>query len=138
MRHVLFRVERDHYALPLDAVREVVVAPERYTRVPHASGAVKGVVTLRGRVVPVVELAALLTSSSGATEGAKVVLLELARRDLGLLVTEVDGIEPIEPTSVQARPSTLVKGVTRVGSRAVSVLDLHALDAAVAASFVNG
>ena len=33
MRHVVFRLEKDRYALPLDAVREVVVAPERYSRV---------------------------------------------------------------------------------------------------------
>ena len=139
MRHVIFLLERDHYALPLDAVREVVNAPLSYTRVPHAREAVKGVMTLRGRVVPVVDLARLLTAASSPEKAAsaKVVLLELARRELGLLVTEVVGIESIEKVGVQNR-SRLVRGLARVGPTSVTVLDVEGLDAAVAASFANG
>ena len=141
MRHVVFRLEKDRYALPLDAVREVVVAPERYSLVPHAGPQVKGVMTLRGRVVPVVDLSKLLTRPASAqgepTTPAKIVLLELPRRDLGLLVTEVEGIEPIEKVGPQPRPSRLVRGLTRVGALSVTVLDVDGLDAAVAASFAN-
>ncbi len=137
MRHVLFRLEKDRYALPLDAVREVVVAPERYTRVPHAGPAVKGVMTLRGRVVPVVDLAKLLGLGGEPGTVGKVVLLEFSRRDLGLFVSDVEGIEPIEKVGPQPRPSRLVRGLTRVGALAVTVLDLEGLDSAVAASFGN-
>jgi purine-binding chemotaxis protein CheW len=137
VRHVLFRLDKDRYALPLDAVREVVVAPPRFTRVPHAGVAVKGVMTLRGRVVPVVDLAKLL--GLNPLEGVgKVVLLEFSRRDLGLLVTEVEGIEPIEKVGPQPRPSRMVRGLTRVGALAVTVLDVEGLDAAVSTSFTNG
>ncbi|MBL8915659.1 MAG: purine-binding chemotaxis protein CheW [Archangium sp.] len=140
MRHVIFLVGKDRYALPLDAVREVVVAPDRYTRVPHAGTSVKGVMTLRGRVVPVVDLARLLVAapSEGQPAGGKVVLLELTRRDLGLLVTEVEGIEPIE--QVDRPPHTtsrLVRGLTRVKEQAATVLDLQGLDSAVASAFAT-
>jgi purine-binding chemotaxis protein CheW len=87
-------------------------------------------------VVPVVDLAKLLTVP-GEEVGAKVVLLELNRRDLGLLVTEVEGIEPIEKVGPQPRPSRMVRGVTRVGALSVTVLDVEGLDSAVAASFGN-
>lgn len=138
MRHVFFFLGADRYALPLDAVREVVVAPERFTRVPHAGAAVKGVMTLRGRVVPVVDLPRLLAlEGKEAGPGTKVVLLELGRRDLGLLVTEVAGIEAIEKVNPQARSSRLVRGLTRVGALPVTVLDVDGIDAAVAASFAN-
>jgi len=139
LRHVIFFLERDRYALPLDAVREVVNAPTSYTRVPHARDAVKGVMTLRGRVVPVVDLARLLTTvtSSERPPSPKVVLLELARRELGLWVTEVEGIESIEKVGPQNR-SRLVRGLARVGPVSVTVLDVEGLDAAVAASFANG
>lgn len=135
MRHVVFRLERDRYALPLDAVREVVHAPPRYGRVPHAGAALRGVMTLRGRVVPVADLAVLLTGAAAeGAPGAKVVLLELTRRELGLLVTEVQGIEALEPPGPQARTSRMVRGVARLGPGTVTVLDLQGLDAAVAAS----
>jgi purine-binding chemotaxis protein CheW len=137
MRHVIFRLEKDRYALPLDAVREVVNAPDHYSRVPHAKDSVKGVMTLRGRVVPVIDLSRLLTVGVQAS-GGKVVLLELSRRELGLLVSEVEGIESIEKVGSQARASRVVRGLARVGPLSVTVLDVEGLDAAVAASFANG
>lgn len=137
MRHVVFLLEKDRYALPLDSVREVVVAPERYTLVPHAGPAVRGVMTLRGRVVPVVDLGRLLALEVGAP-GAKVVLLELSRRELGLLVTDVEGIEAIEKVAPGPRPSRPVKGVARVGPLTVTVLDVDGIDEAVTHSFASG
>ena len=117
----------------------MVNAPSSYTRVPHARDCVKGVMTLRGRVVPVVDLARLLSAAttSAPSPTAKVVLLELARRELGLWVTDVEGIENIEKVGPQNR-SRLVKGLARVGPVSVTVLDVEGLDAAVAASFANG
>lgn len=138
MRHVVFRLDRDRYALPLDAVREVVVAPERYSRVPHAKDAVRGVMTLRGRVVLVVDLARLLTMPGESSRGGKVVLLELSRRDLGLLVSEVEGIQDIEKVAGPGQGPRAVRGLAQVGSQTMTVLDVKGIDVAVAASFANG
>lgn len=136
LRHVIFRVEKERYALPLAAVREVVVPPERFSRVPRAPLAVRGVMNLRGRVVTVVELRALLGLADGGQAPQRVVLLDRGRRDLGLLVTEVDGIEPLERVgAAPGRTEPAVKGVARVGGRAVTVLDPEGLDAAVVSLF---
>jgi purine-binding chemotaxis protein CheW len=139
VRHVVFLVGKDRYALPLDAVREVVVAPDRFTRVPHAGAAVKGVMTLRGRVVPVADLGKLLTGTAvQQTSTGRIVLLELSRRDLGLLVSDVVGIEPIEGVErVGAHTSRLVRGLAQVHDSPVTVLELQPLDAAVAGAFAN-
>jgi len=138
----VFRLEKDRYALPLSAIREVVVTPEKFSRVPRAPPSVRGIMNLRGRVVTVVELAVLLRPDQPpkGPEGParKIVLLDRGRRELGLLVTEVDGIEAIEkvgPAPPKAPPT--VKGLARLGALAVTVLEPEALDAAVAASFSN-
>jgi len=136
VRHVIFRVDKERYGLPLAAVREVVVPPERFTRVPRAPAAVTGVMNLRGRVVTVVELRQLLGLPDGALPPSRVVLLDRGRRDLGLLVTEVDGIEAVErvtPAPGKAVPA--VRGVTRLRGQAVTVLDPEGLDSAVVALF---
>ena len=54
MRHVIFLLEKERYALPLADIREVVVPPEQWSRVPRAPDAIRGVINLRGRVVTVV------------------------------------------------------------------------------------
>jgi purine-binding chemotaxis protein CheW len=136
VRHVIFRVEKERYGLPLAAVREVVVPPERFTRVPRAPPAVRGVMNLRGRVVTVVELGALLGLPDGVTPSARVVLLDRGRRDLGLLVTEVEGVDSIERVlAAPGRAIPAVRGVARVKGQAVTVLDPEGLDGAVVSLF---
>ncbi len=136
MRHVVFRLEKDRYALPLAAIREVVTPPGTFTRVPRAPKSVRGVINLRGRVVTVVELRLLLGLQDGQSPCQKIVLLDRGRRDLGLLVTEVEGIESIEKVSpAPGKPSATVRGVARLGGLAVTVLDPEGVDGAVAASF---
>ena len=137
MRHVVFRLEKSLFALPLSAVREVFPAPGHYTRVPKAPKAVRGVLNLRGRVVTVIELSDLLELPHQA-RSAKVVMLEFARRELGLLVTEVEGIETLDKLSPAPLRSKAVKGVARLGARPVTVLDPDGTDAAVAAAFTRG
>src|ERR1700684_2070882 len=96
MRHVVFKLDQQRYALPLASIREVLMPPSEWARVPRAPATVKGVINLRGRVVTVVELQALLGLSAPAGSTERIVLLDRGRRDLGLLVSEVESIEPIE------------------------------------------
>lgn len=139
MRHVVFHLDKDRYALPLSAIREVVVTPLKFSLVPRSPPSVRGIMNLRGRVVTVIELAVLLKADQQSTPhkpGTKIVLLDRGRRELGLLVTEVDGIEAIEKIGpAPPRAPATVKGLARLGALAITVLDPEALDAAVAASF---
>jgi purine-binding chemotaxis protein CheW len=139
VRHVVFRLEKDRYALPLAAIREVVVPPEQFTRVPRAPRVVSGVMNLRGRVVTVVDLRALLDlefSAADRERGDRVVILDRGRRDLGLLVSDVDGMETIEKVAAApGRQSPAVRGVARLRGWAVTVLDPDGLDGMVVESF---
>ncbi len=138
MRHVVFRIDRDRYALPLSAVREVVVNSNAYARVPRAPPHVRGVINLRGRVVPVVELPGLLGSPAAQQPLSRVVLLDRGRHELGLLVTDVDGIEVIERLVATPGPTgPFVRGVARLGALAVTVLDPDRLENTLAASFTR-
>jgi purine-binding chemotaxis protein CheW len=96
-RHVLFRAAGRRFALPLADVREVVVPPREFVRVPRAPAYVRGVMNLRGRVVPVVDLARLLGPGKVAVDPATTRILLLAGpiRDLGILVDGVTGIVPL-------------------------------------------
>ncbi|MFN0062869.1 MAG: chemotaxis protein CheW [Myxococcaceae bacterium] len=136
MRYVLFRIEKDRYALPLGAVREVLVSPESLSRVPRAPPGVRGVMNLRGRVVTVLELGALLGLPLLNRGLEKLVLLDRGRRDLGLLVSEVEGIEDIEKISpAPGAHAASVQGIARIGARAVTVLSPEGVDAALSTLF---
>jgi purine-binding chemotaxis protein CheW len=136
VRHVVFRLEKERYALPLAAVREVVVPPNGYSRVPRSPLAVRGVMNLRGRVVTVVELKPVVGLGEATGVGQKIILLDRGRRDLGLLVTEVEGIEVIEKVVPPPGPrSEAVRGLARLKGLAVTVLDPDGVDGLVVALF---
>ena len=83
------------YALPLSAVRQVTEV-SGLARVPRAPPALLGVMNHAGRVACVVDLGPLvgLRARPARPEG-KVVLLQRARGDLGLYVSDVHGIETL-------------------------------------------
>jgi purine-binding chemotaxis protein CheW len=138
LRHLIFRVEKERYALPLQAVREVVIPPAHWSRIPRAPPPVQGVVNLRGRVVTVVELRSLL-GLNGQSANQKIVLLDRGRRDLGLLVTEVDGIESIERiVPGPGHPTSSVRGVAQLSGDPVLVLDADGIDNSVSDLFGGG
>jgi purine-binding chemotaxis protein CheW len=133
---VIFLLDKERYALPLSAVREVVVPPQSFSRVPRAPDCVKGVMNLRGRVVTVVDGRQLLGLPVEGSPPHKLVLLERDRRDLGLLVTEVEGIETVEKVGqAPGQPTAALRGVARLRGQAVTVLDPEGVDGAVAALF---
>jgi purine-binding chemotaxis protein CheW len=126
VRHVVFRVGGERFAIPLEAVREVVVPQPPFARVPRASEAVRGVMNLRGRVVAVVDLARLVGLAPQRLEGAgQVLILDQGKRALGFLIAGVLGVEAILPPD-GAGPG-LVRGVAAAASGAVTLLGADAL-----------
>ena len=125
---LLVRAERRAYGLPLDRVVEVADLTE-VLEVPRAEVAMRGLTPLRGRLVPLLHLAALLGQRTPPVErGRAVVLVELHGR---LVAFEVDDAEAV----VREAPLPLPEGeslpwATGVAPRQdglVPILDLDAL-----------
>jgi len=122
---VIFSLGGEEYALPISAVHEII----RYTEprsVASASGNVRGVISLRGKIIPVIDLATSLGAASAvATEGSKIVIVEAASDMVGVIVDDVEEVltitgEQIDP--VPARDST-IEAIAKIGDRLVGLLD---------------
>jgi purine-binding chemotaxis protein CheW len=135
MRHVVFRVAAERFALPLEAVREVVLPQPPFARVPRVSEAVQGVMNLRGRVLAVVDLAALvgLPAQPLRQGGGQVLILDQGKRALGVLIGGVQGIEEFEPPAGDTR--SLVRGLAGTAAGAVTLLAPEPLFQAALALF---
>lgn len=127
MRHVVFLVASERFALPLSAVREVVLPQPPFARVPRSSDAVRGVMNLRGRVVAVVDLAALvgLAPQLLRASAGHVLILDQGKRTLGFLIGDVVGVETLSPAEEDAEG--VVRGVASGAAGAVTVLGAEAL-----------
>jgi purine-binding chemotaxis protein CheW len=103
---VILRVQGGDYAVPIHRVQEIVRVPE-ITRVPHAQAGVEGVINLRGRVLPVVDLAARL--ALGTTErarSARVVVVDGGSESIGLLVDGVSEVLRVGSSDVEPPTAT--------------------------------
>lgn len=127
------RVRGAEFGLPVGRVGEVLRRP-RITRVPLAPPAVRGVASVRGDVVPVVDLRERLFGERTESDGRIVTIeQEQSGEVLGLLVEEVVGLvegaavasEPALPEAVASLPAGLiVRVVTSRDDRLIAELNL--------------
>jgi len=128
---LVFVLHREKYAIPIHDIT-LIIDERDITPIPNAPPFLKGILTLRGKIVNVLDVAARLgIRRPSAPEGRKIVILDMGADHFGLLV---DGIEQLVEVDVQSlepppdgfRPviQEYVEGVFHHGGRAVAFLNL--------------
>jgi len=128
--HVRVRVAGEHYALPVEQVLEVADLGE-IAPVPGAPAEIVGVRNLRGQVLPVVALAAVLGLGDGRPQ--RVVVAEAGELRAGLLVEAVLDVEDL-PAATEQVESDYLLGACLVDGELVGMLDVGALLSRVGSS----
>jgi len=126
-----FRIGRETFGLPIALVREIVRVPE-ITAVPNAPDYIEGVVNLRGRIIPVVDLRKRFGQKQiEPHKKNRVVVVELEGRLLGLIVNSASEVMKIPPSDIEAPHNVFqegelnyITGVGKLKGRLVILLDL--------------
>jgi purine-binding chemotaxis protein CheW len=126
--HVRVRAGGEHYALPVSGVREIADF-DQVTPVPGAPDEVLGIWSLRGDVVAVIDLAAML-GLRPAAEPDRIVVAEGARARAGITVESVLDVAAL-PAALEPADSSYLTGATLIERVPVGVVDLEAVLAAV-------
>jgi len=138
---VVCRLGDESYGLDIGSVYEIIRFQE-CTAVPAAPRFVDGVINLRGRIIPVVDLASRFGLPRSATTGStRIIVAGTDGMRVGLVVdavTEVlmvseDAVEPTPPV-VSGGDSAYIRGIAKLGDQLVILLDLGALFAEYAAA----
>jgi len=131
IKYVTFFLEGEEYALPISQVQEIKRVGE-ITRVPNAPEHVKGVMNLRGRIVPVIELKKRLQLGEALVDkDSRIVVVEHGPKVLGLMVDRVAQVLNIGSEQIDKAPEEVVqvdenyiRGVGKMDERMVILLDL--------------
>jgi purine-binding chemotaxis protein CheW len=129
--HIVFVVAGSEYALPVD----VILQMESFTgatKVPGVSPYVVGVVTVRGRVVPVIDLRLRFGQAAAEdTLDTRIAVTELGERVVALRVDSAREVLKLDPEKHQPAPKVVsersqgfVRAVHSLGSRLLLLLDL--------------
>lgn len=126
---VVFTLGSEHYALPIQEVHEII----RYTEprsVASRADWVRGVISLRGRIVPVYDIAARLGISSELTEDTKIVIVAAGSETAGVIVDSVEEVLTVEKNQFEEAPgadTTLIESIARVEERLIVLLTLNTI-----------
>jgi purine-binding chemotaxis protein CheW len=131
---VVCELADEHYGLDIARVFEII-RNQPITPVPRAPMFVKGVINLRGRIVPVVDLRGRFDmGETEATKETRIVVAESGSTRVGLVVDSVSEVLILPLDSVEQTPEVAagadagyLRGIAKLGDRLVLLLELDGL-----------
>lgn len=137
-KYITFKLGEEEYAFEISKVREIIGMME-VTRVPQSDRAVRGVINLRGKVNPVVDLRLKFDMSETVpTDQTVIVIVQLHSQkeiyNMGVLVDEVLEVLSVDGANIEPRPNLgdfsnsnlgYILGVAKVGKRVIFLLDIE-------------
>src|SRR3974390_3605720 len=129
---MVFRVGSEEFSVDVTQVREARIFTSA-ARIPHAPDYIRGVINLRGTILPIVDLRARLRLASLEREEKSVVVVVVVHdKLLGILVDEVCDIVAAPEEAIKAAPSVedeaipeLVKALITIGDRVIGLVALE-------------
>ncbi len=128
---VTFRLGNEEFSLDILRVQEIIRHME-LTRVPRTPDFVEGVINLRGRVIPVLDLRKRFgLPADERTNETRIIVVDVDNRTVGLKVDAVsevlrlpaDTVEP-PPAIVTGAESDYIRGVGKLDGRLIILLDV--------------
>ena len=133
---VVFSLGTEEYALPIGAVHEIIRYIEPRSVASDVAW-VRGVIGLRGKIIPVFDLAARLELAGTGIEPGKIVILATGGGQVGVMVDEVEEVLTLESGQLEdvptANPDT-VEAIAKIGDRLVILLNPEGLFAAASST----
>lgn len=132
---VVFELANEAYGIDINAVREII-RMQTITSVPDSPDYVRGVINLRGRVIPVADLRRRFRlPEAEANPDTRVLVVDIEGEDIGVVVDAVAEVKrvsgaSVEPASSLARTeeSYYIEGIAKLDSQLLILLNLeHAL-----------
>lgn len=131
---VIFLISDQEYCIDIMSLREIrgwTVA----TALPDSPEYVKGVINLRGAVVPIIDLAERLgLEPTERTQRSVIMITNIGTQTVGLAADAVLDIMSIKPETIQAPPQVssgnsarFVNGLVALEKRMISVIDLDSI-----------
>ncbi len=129
---VVFDLAGEFYGVDIGDVREII-RMQGITRIPGAPRFVEGVINLRGKVVPVLDLRKRLNRQvKDQTKDSRIVVVSFDGKDVGVIVDGVNEVlriplASIEPPSqmITDHESDYLRGIAKLETKLIILLDLN-------------
>lgn len=131
---VIFKLGREEYGVSILQVQEIKRITE-ITRVPHTPEYIKGVINLRGSVLPVIDLKRRLNlPQQASTENTRIIIVKVQEISLGMIVDAVLEVMTIHQENIDSPEvvagsvaANYLSGVGKLENRLLILLDLETI-----------
>lgn len=131
---ISFSVGGEEYGIDIRTVKEVIRVGS-ITALPKAPSFVKGVINLRGDVIPIIDLRDKLGFDDKLSgETARIIVVEVEEKSIGMIVDSVSHVFRLAPEQIEAAPDWLggftreyLKGIARLEERLIVLLKIDSI-----------
>ncbi|SDF93533.1 chemotaxis protein CheW [Desulfovibrio legallii] len=131
---VTFHIGDEEFGVDILSVQEII-RPMQITMVPHAANYIEGVINLRGKVIPVINMRTRFNLPPVERDSrTRIVVMEFNQKIVGFLVDGVSEVLRIPASTVEPAPpvvcgigSEYIRGVGKLDDRLLILLDLDTL-----------
>jgi purine-binding chemotaxis protein CheW len=135
---VVFSLGSEEYALPISTVSEIIRFTEPRTVASDAAW-IRGVIGLRGKIIPIFDLASRMALESSGAEPGKIVIVETGTGQVGVMVDDVEEVLTVTADDLEPVPTAnteSIEAIAKIGDRLVILLNAEGLFARAAAEDV--
>lgn len=134
-QYIVVKIGSEQYGIDISFV-DNIVRLQKITRVPKAQKYFKGIINLRGEVVPVMSLRLkMCLDNDEFTDKSRIIILRVDQRGLlGIMVDEVKEVVTLGSTQIDKynpdskdEQSTYIKGVGKHDNQLISLLDIFSI-----------
>lgn len=127
---VIFRLAKEEYGLPITKVQEINrLVP--ITKLPQTPAFMEGIINLRGRIIPVVDLRKRFQLEvSEYNDDSRIIIVEVNGQTVGIIVDAVAEVVRISSSSVEPPPPSFIldakyiQGVGKLEGRLLILLEI--------------
>ena len=126
---VVFSLGSEEYALPIGSVHEIIRFTEPRTVASDAAW-IRGVIGLRGKIIPIFDLAARMELGAVGSEPGKIVIVESGTGQVGVMVDEVEEVLTVSSEQLEDVPSAssdAIEAIAKIEDRLVVLLNPEGL-----------
>ncbi|MDH7576629.1 MAG: chemotaxis protein CheW [Bacillota bacterium] len=132
LQMVLFKLGEVEFGVPIAKVQEIIKTPA-ITGLPNSPGFLRGVINLRDKVVPVVDLSEKLGLGRRDAEDSRVVIVNVLGNTVGLTVDFVTEVLKLEEKQIETdlescgKKNPIIAAIAKVDQRLIILLNLDEL-----------
>ena len=126
---VVFSLGSEEYALPIGSVHEIIRYSEPRSVASDAAW-IRGVIGLRGKIIPIFDLASRMELDTVDSQPGKIVIVESGTGQVGIMVDEVEEVLTVSSEQLEDVPSAnsdSIEAIAKIEDRLVILLNPEGL-----------